>query len=225
MKGNYSKYDYGKKQPGEEKLKVEDKKPLARGGKDESEKKEVVEEEEMPDLNDPEVVKSSLAIQKAYLKKKNKANQKANQEKDALRDKKQSHEQIKSKQEIPVQKSKKNEEAEEEEMPDLNDPGVQQSTLAIQKAYLKRKNKEQAKEERKKELEAMKQQYSKYDTKKEAEEIKAKEAQKKAEEEEEEMPDLNDPGVQQSTLAIQKAYLKKKNKAKAAEERKKNLTK
>ena len=39
-------------------------------------------------------------------------------------------------------------------------------------------------------------------------------------EEEEEMPDLNDPDVQQSAMLIQKAYLKKKNKQKDGNESK-----
>ena len=62
----------------------------------------------------------------------------------------------------------------EEELPDLNDPGVQQSTMAIQKAYLKKKNKEKAKEERKKELEELKQHYSKYGADKKEKELDEK---------------------------------------------------
>ena len=116
-----------------ESMKLEAKKPK----KQIESKPQESEEEEMPDLNDPEVVKSSLAIQKAYLKKKNKQkHEPVGKKKEETKETKQKS----SRNEIKEPKTQAKAQKEEEEMPDLSDPEVVKSSLAIQKAYLKKKN-------------------------------------------------------------------------------------
>ena len=146
------------------------------------------QEEELPNLEDPEVQNASLKIQKAYLKKKDRQNKKAQQE-----EKPKGPEKPKEPEEIKHPKK----EQEEEELPNLEDPDVQNASLKIQKAYLKKKDRQNKKAQQEKP--------------KESEEIK----QSKKEQEEEELPNLEDPEVQNASLKIQKAYLKKKNNQKA----------
>ena len=149
-------------------------------------KKPFEPEEELPNLEDPEVKNATLKIQNAYLKKKNRT-QNTNKPEGA---------QIRTENPLTGQK----EEKEEEELPDLNDKDVQNATLAIQKAYLKKK-KQGWPTDKTAGIKAKSEQQS-------------KDANKQADEEE--MPDINDPEVQNATLAIQKAYMKKKNRAKNA---------
>ena len=78
----------------------------------------------------------------------------------------------------------------DEELPNLADPDVQNATLAIQKAYMKKKD---------------------LNKDKKAEVVKKVEVEA-AKEEAEEMPNLEDPDVRKATLKIQNAYIKKKSR-------------
>lgn len=133
-----------------------------------------------------------------------------------------------SKEKVAEAEKKQGEEA--EELPDLNDPGVQKSTLMMQKAFFKKKL-SQAKESKKESIaeqvvESGQGQEVKADSEDKDVVNEKKQDEKKQEEESEELPDLNDPGVQKSTLMIQKAFLKKKmNKAKEGEGKKEELEK
>jgi len=190
---------------------IYDKSPHAQvrsSKEDEKPPQKVEEEEELPDLKDPEVEKATLAIQNAYKKKKNKTPK--------------APVVVEEKQEVKEEKKETpKKEEEKDELPDLKDPEVEKATLAIQNAYKRKKNQTskapvtEEKQEQKKETPRKEEQ--------------KKESPRKQEEEEEELPDLKDPEVEKATLAIQNAYKKKKNKAqqppaKPAEEKEQELS-
>jgi len=165
------------------------------------------EEEELPNLEDPDVQNASLKIQKAYLKKKDRQNKKAQEE-----EKPKELEKPKQPEEIKPPKK----EEEEEELPNLEDPDVQNASLKIQQAYLKKKDRQNRKtQEQEKPKEQPKEQEKPKEQPKEQEKPKEIKLPHKKEEEEE-MPNLEDPDVQNASLKIQQAYLKKKNNKKAA---------
>ena len=234
--------------------------------KTEEPKGKVIEEDPLPDLNDPDVKNAALIIQNAYKKKnknKEKEQEQEKREKNFAPNQRYSE---KTLEEIdtqnlrenrgPIESTKSgflyvNQEAEElhhgkidqfspknlnssyedsnrlknsdnidtfprlaspkeeigDELTNLNDPDVQRAGLTIQNAYKKRQNKEKEKiQQREKE-------------EREREEKERQEKEKKSwKEDKEELPDLEDPEVQQATYKIQKVYKKKTMKKNKKEE-------
>jgi len=148
----------------------------------ETQEAKIDSEEELPDLNDLGVQNATKAIQKAYIKKKGRHLAKANNN-------------VKP----PVQEEQKKEY--DEEMPNLQDPNVQKATLKIQNAYIKKKARVSHPNDKKAETQV----------------------KNKAEEKNEELPNLQDVDVQKATFTIQKAYKKKKVRDNKVEPTKKDL--
>ena len=181
------------------------------------EKKKSARNDDLPNLEDPDVQNATLTIQKAYKNKKSPANAGSTQET------KPKEEQPVIKKEEPVVQEKKATEpskTKDGELPNLNDPDVQNATLTIQKAYKNKKAPAQEikVEEKKKPADDEFEEYvfdEDIPVEAPAEKSVSKSTIKK--EEKEDLPDLNDPDVQNATLAIQKAYLNKKKPAASQE--------
>ena len=115
-------------------------------------------------------------------------------------------------------------------MPDLNDPGVQKSSLMIQQAFLKKKATQKARQVEQQPNETKEHQQT--DPKEQQQQPTVEEQKventnepkpgtgsdnndsKDKSEKDEELPDLQDPGVQKTTMMMQKAFFKKKQQQK-----------
>ena len=156
--------------------------------------------DDLPNLEDPDVQNATLTIQKAYKNKKSpraESTQEIKLKEDTV-----------AKKEEPVVQEKKPSKAKDNELPNLEDPDVQNATLTIQKAY---KNKKSPRAESTQEIKP-----------KEEPVVEEKKATEPSKAKADELPNLDDPDVQNATLTIQKAYKKKKAPEQETKVEKKN---